>query len=135
MPLTITITPKELERQAALAFEGKAFKVFLAYDPSQTLGMDSTLAECEALELAEANGYQAVTGTIGTGSYSETMNEYQLPFIEASFYGTGTGNTHDTVILSVDNHSHPHSIMRQAAEVLLQAGQSIGYRFRLVQDD
>lgn len=135
MALSITITPKELERQAALAFEGKAYKVFLASDPNQTLTMDSTLAQCEALELAESNGYEAVMGTIGAGGYDTDTAEYRLPYLDCSFSGTGTGFTHDTVVLSIDNHSHPHSIMRQSNAVLLQAGQSIGYRFRLVQDD
>lgn len=135
MALSITITPKELERQAALAFEGKAYKVFLASDPNQTLTMNSTLAQCEALELADANGYQPVTGTIGTGGYDAGTSEYRLPYLDCSFSGTGTGHTHDTVVLSIDNHTHPHSIMRQSSPVLLQAGQSIGYRLRLVQDD
>lgn len=135
MALTITITPKELERQAALAFEGKTFKVFLASDPNATLDETSTLAQWEALELPEEKGYAPITGTIGVGAYSAANAQYEIPAIEASFTGLDTGFTHDVVILSIDGAAYPHSVMRQSDAVLLQASQSIGYKFRLIQDD
>jgi hypothetical protein len=135
MALTVTITPKELERQAALAFEGQAYKVFLVSDPNATLDETSTLAEWEALELAEEKGYAPVTGTVAVGSYSTANAQYEIPAIEASFTGLDTGYTHDVVILSIGGAAYPHSVMRQSDAVLLQASQSIGYKFRLIQDD
>jgi len=134
MALNITITPNELMRQAALAFEGKAFKAFLAADPDATLDETSTLAQWEALELPQDNGYVPVSGTIAVGSYSTANLQYELPMIEASFTGLDTGFEHDVIILSIDDHAYPHSIMRQSESVLLQASQSIGYKFRLIQD-
>lgn len=134
MGLTITITPKELERQASLAFVGKPFKVFLVNDPEFTLTDTSTLAECEALELPQSAGYLPVTGTIADGMYDDVAGEYRLPAIEASFTGSDVGHQHNTVVLSVDAALYPHSIMRQAETVALQAGQSIGFRLYLVQN-
>lgn len=135
MALSVTITPKELQRQAALAFEGQAYKVFLASDPNETLSDTSTLAQWEALELAEDKGYAPVTGTIGVGAYSEANAQYELPAVDATFTGLDTGFTHDVVVLSIGGYSHPHSVMRQSEAVLLQASQSIGYKLRLIQDD
>lgn len=135
MALTITITPKELERQAALSFEGKTYKVFLASDPDGTLDETNTVAEWEALELAELYGYAPVTGTIGVGAYSEANAQYEIPAIDASFTGLDIGFTHDVVILAIEGGTHPHSVMRQSDPVLLQASQGIGYKLRLIQDD
>lgn len=135
MALTITITPKELQRQAALAFEGKAYKVFLAYDPNDTLTTSSTTAEWMAKELAAANGYAAVTGTIGTGSYNTTAGRYELPTITAQFTGQDVGFVYDVMIVVVDNAAYPHSVTRISPEQGLFAGQTRSYLIKLLQDD
>jgi hypothetical protein len=131
--LTLSITPKELERQAALAFEGKAYTVFLCSDPTASLGSSSTVAQWEGLELAEVNGYAPVTGTIGTGSYNGSA--YALPAINAQFSGSGAGFTHDTVVIAIAGGTYPHSFARLTTPLLLQAGQVKSYVIRLLQDD
>jgi hypothetical protein len=133
MSLTLTITPKELERQAALAFEGKAYTVFLCSDPTASLGASSTVAQWQALELAEENGYEAVTGTIGSGTYNGSA--YALPAINAQFTGTGAGFEHDTLVVAIAGGLYPHSFVRLATPLLLQAGQVKSYVIRLLQDD
>lgn len=135
MALTVSITPKELERQAAACFEGKPYSVFLVSDPTETLGNTNTVLEWEALELAEADGYARATGTIGTGSYNTSLGFYQLPAINAQFTGAGAGHTHDAVVITVDGADYPHSILRLSEPLVLQAGQSKSYLIRLLQDD
>lgn len=135
MALTITITPKELERQAALAFQGKTYKVFLAYDPNNTLSQASTTTQWLTKELAAVNGYAAVTGTIGTGSYNATLGRYELPSITAQFTATDVGYVYDVIVVVVDNATYPHSVTRVSPEQGLFAGQSRSYVLRLLQDD
>lgn len=135
MALTIQITPKELERQAALAFEGKAYKVFLAYDPNATLTTASTTAQWEAKELAAANGYATVTGTLAAGSYNSSLGRYELPTITAQFSGTGAGYVFDTLVVVIGGNTYPHSATKITPEQGLFAGQSRSYLIKLVQDD
>lgn len=135
MSLTLTITPKELERQAALAFEGKGYAVRLCSDPTLSLDQGSTVAEWEALELASTNGYAAATGTIGVGSYNSTAGAYELPSINAQFTATSTGFSHDAVVITIDGATYPHSYIRLSEPLVLQAGQSKSYVLKLMQDD
>jgi hypothetical protein len=135
MPLTIAITPKELERQAALAFQGKSYKVMLAYDPNQDLSIESTTAAWNGKELPTANGYIAVTGTIAAGSYNTAIGRFELPTITAQFTGSGTGYIYDTLVVVIDSAAHPHSVTRISPEQGLLSSQSRSYLIRLVQDD
>lgn len=135
MALTVSITPKELERQAELAFEGKSYKVFLAYEPNGTLSTASTTTAWEAVELAATNGYAAVTGTVGAGSYNTSLGRFELPVIEASFSATGAGFVYDTLVVVVDGAAYPHSVAKVSPETSLIAGQVRTYQIRLVQDD
>jgi hypothetical protein len=135
MALTIALTPKELQRQASLAFEGKSYKVFLAYNPSATLGTDSTTASWSALELPAQGGYAPVSGTLGVGSYNATLARYELPTITAQFSGQGVGFVYDVLVVVIDDAAYPHSIARIAPEQSLAAGQSRSFVIRLLQDD
>ena len=135
MTLTITITPKELERQAVAAFQGKPFKVFLAYNAAALLGISATTAAWQALELPATGGYAPVTGSIGTGAYNTSLARYELPVITAQFTGAGTGFVYDTLVVVIDNSSYPHSVTTVSPEQGLLAGQSRSYLIRLLQDD
>lgn len=136
MALTLTITPKELERQAGLAFLGKAYEVFLAYDPGSSLGTGSTVTAWKAEELAATNGYAAVTGTISaTGTYNATQGRFEVPAITAQFTGTGTGFVYNCLIMVVAAATYPHSVTRWSTDQSLLAGQSRSYIINLLQDD
>lgn len=135
MALTVTVSPKELERQVDLAFTGKPYKVFLAYDPNGTLTAASTAAAWEALELAASNGYLAVSGTVGTGSYNSTAGRFELPVIAAAFNASGAGYVYDSLVVVIDDATYPHSVAKISPEVALLAGQVRTYQVRLAQDD
>lgn len=133
MAVALTISTKELERQAKLVFEGKSYKVFLASNPG-TLTGDSTAAQWEAVE-ASGNGYAAVTGVVAAGSYSTVNGRYQMPQISAAFSATGAGISYNTLCLKLDGETYLHSITVETPSVTLAAGQSKTYLITLIQDD
>ena len=133
--LTTTIAPKELERQAAAAFQGKYWRIFLALRQDTGLSATSTIAAWEAEKVATANGYADVTGTIGTGSYNNTTAAYELPACTATFTATGAGYQYDSIIVQVDGSTYPHSVGLFSEAIVMAAGQTKVYSVALVQDD
>lgn len=95
------ITPKELERQGKLCYEGYGYKVFLIDDPTSTLTAASLATEWEALEVS-GGGYAAETGIVGSGSYNTTTGRWEQPSISWTFAATGAGFTftHRALLLS-----------------------------------
>lgn len=133
--LTTTITPKELERQAVEAFQGKTWRVFLALRQDVGLGITSSITEWEAEKVATANGYADATGTVGTGTYNNTTSAYELPALTAVFTATGAGYSYDSLIVQIDGNTHPHSVGLFSEPIVMVAGQTRVYSVVLVQDD
>lgn len=134
MALTLSISQHELQRQAALAFEGKAYEVFLATKSGGLTG-DSTYAAWQAVEVASANGYAPVTGTIGIGSWNTGSARYELPLITATFTSSGSGFSYDTICIRIGTETYLHSTIAESPAITLAAGQSKAYAITLVQDD
>lgn len=134
MALTLSISRYELQRQAALAFEGVAFEVFLATN-SGSLNSDSTYSEWQAVETTSGNGYAPVTGTIGTGAWSAGNARYELPAITATFTSSGSGYSYDTICVRVGTETYLHSTIAESPAITLAAGQAKTYVITLVQDD
>jgi hypothetical protein len=133
MPLTVT--PKELERQAVAAFQGKAWRVFLALRQGTSLDITSSISAWTAEKVPTANGYADVTGTVGTGTYNGTTAAYELPALVATFTATGAGYSYDSIIVQIDNSTYPHSVELLTTPIALAAGQSKTYSPLLVQDN
>lgn len=133
MAISLTISTKELARQAGLVFEGKTYKVFLAQN-SGSLTAESTTSAWEAVELS-GNGYTAVTGTISTGSYNTNQARYVLPTITAAFTAGTGGFTYDTVCLKIGTATYLHSIAVESPAISLASGQTRTYILQLSQDD
>lgn len=133
MAITLTISTKELERQAKAVFEGKTYKVFLALN-SSSLTADSSTAAWEAIECS-GGGYAAVTGTIGAGSYNSSSARYQMPMITATFTASGGGISYNTLCVKIGSELYLHSITVESPTVVLAAGQSKSYTITLAQDD
>ena len=134
MAITLSISRYELERQAGLAFEGKAYEVFLATN-SGSLTADSTYAAWQAVEVASANGYAPATGTIGTGAWDSGDARYELPAITATFTSSGSGISYDTICVRIGTETYLHSIIAESPSITLAAGQAKTYVITLVQDD
>jgi len=134
MAITTTISTKELERQAALVFEGETLKVMLCQVGLTGYTAESTVANWQGVEVS-GNGYVRYSELIGTGSYSGTAGAYLLPTIDAEFTATGAGYSYDRVVLYIDGATYPHSVIAEDPNITLLAGQTQTYRLDLQQDD
>ena len=134
MAITLSISQYELQRQAALAFEGKVYEVFLATN-SGSLTANSTYAAWQAVEVAIANGYAPVSGAIGIGAWDAGDARYELPAITATFTSSGSGFSYDTICVRIGTETYLHSTVAESPSITLAAGQSKTYVITLVQDD
>ena len=133
MALTTTISTKELQRQAAEAFEGQTYTVFLAVN-SGTLTAETAAATWLGVKVS-GGGYADVTGTIGTGAYASGNARYELPAINATFTATGVGFTYDTVCIRIGTATYLHSLLVETPSVTMAAGQSKTYTITFAVDD
>lgn len=133
MAQTTTISQKELERVAALAYEGETLKVMLCTN-SGSLTAQSTVANWQSVEKS-GNGYVRYSEVVGTGAWNGTAAAYVMPDIDAAFTATGAGYSYDTVVLYIDGATYPHSIIVESPNITLSAGQTQTYRLSLRQDD
>jgi hypothetical protein len=136
MALTITITPGELARQAALVYQGKTFEVFLVMNATQPIPLtaEDTYAAWKAIEIS-GNGYAAVSGTVGFGAYNATSNRYEVAPIVASFGASGGDISFDTVCVKVGAGDYLHSLQVEDPAITVEDGGSRTYLISLVQDD
>lgn len=134
MTITTTISQKELQRQAALCFEGKTLKVMLCSVGTSGYTAESTVANWQSVEKS-GNGYVRYSTMIATGSYDGTSGTYKLPDIDAAFTATGVGYTYDRVILYIDGETYIHSMIVEDPNIVLSAGQTQTYRLSIRQDD
>ena len=131
--MNVLISPDALGKQAQLAYEGKAYKMLLAYRNGTVLTQASLMTAWNAVKLAAGNGYAEVTGTIGTGSFNSGNARYELPQFTMSLTATGSGFTYDSILLQVDNRTYPDRVVLLSAAETLQAGQSKSYVLLLAQ--
>lgn len=128
--MAFEITPGELEYQAAQVLTGKTYKVFLAVTGS--LNESSTITEWEAAELATSNGYAAVTGTIGSGSYNGTSGRFEAPVISGTFGpATGPGFQYSAIVVKLQGRSKPYALNLYPTLVTVAAGASKGFNLTL----
>jgi hypothetical protein len=134
---TITLSQAELKRRGDLAYNNRTYTVFLADNSTAGLDEEDTAALWLEEELATANGYAAVTGTIdnASGAYNATTARYEFPAIVAVFTATGTGFTYDTVVLRIGTSTSIVGTLVEDPPITLLAGQSKSYRIILGQDD
>lgn len=133
MTLTLTISQKELQRQAVACLEGKAFTIFLATN-SGTLTSESTFAAWDAVK-ASGTGYAPVTGNLAAGSYNTTTGRWQLPAITATFSCTGGTYSFDTLCVRIATETYLHSINVESPSVTLVSGQSKTYTITFAIDN
>ena len=136
MAITTTITQAELGRVGKSAYEGKAYRISLAYNNTSGLTALSTVAQWDANKLT-GSGYADKTGSVGVGSYSTTNARYELPQISVTFTATGGNWTYDTLYVVITDASigYLHSIVVESPAVTLVDGGSITYRVLLNTDD
>ncbi len=136
MAVSITLSQAELKRKADLAYNGRTYRVFLANNTT-SLTAESTASSWLGSELATANGYAAVTGTIttGTGAYDGVDERYEFPAIVATFTGASAGFTYNTVVLRIGTETSVVGILVETPSITLLAGQAKTYRITLGSND
>jgi hypothetical protein len=131
--MDVLISPDALGKQAQLAYEGKAYKMLLAYRNGEALTQASLMSAWNAVKLPAGNGYTEKTGTIGTGSWNSGNARYELPQFTMTITATGSGITYDAVLLQVDNRTYPDRVVLLPTPETLQSGQSKAYVLLLAQ--
>ena len=134
MAISASISSKELQRVAALAYEGATLKVMLCSIGSSGLTAQSTVSAWQAIEIS-GNGYTRYSAVIATGAYNATSGRYELPAINAVFTASGTGLSYDRVVLYIDGATYPHSVLAESPNITLAAGQTQTYQLSLNTDD
>jgi len=136
--MAFQLSQRELKRVADLAYNGRAYEVFLANNNgSPALTGEDTYAAWQAVELATANGYAPVTGTItsGSGAWDNTDGRYEFPSITATFTAAigGVGLAYDTVCVRIGTETYLCAIREEA--VILAPGQAQSYLLVFGADD
>ena len=126
--MPFVITQGELTYEAGLILTG-AYKVFLATKGSLTIA--STLSAWEAAELASANGYAAVTGTVGASTFNSTTGRMEAPVLTGQFSATGAGYTFDAMVVKLASRTAPYAVNIYDVPIVLSAGQSRGFNITL----
>ena len=134
MALTTSVSPKELQRVAAAAYEGKTLNVMLCSVGSTGYGSSTAVTNWQSVEVT-GNGYNRATTTIGTGSYNSSTARYELPNFDAAFTASGTGFSYDTIVIYISGATYPHSTITESPNVVVVAGQTQTYRISLNTDD
>lgn len=142
MALTTTVSGKEFERIATLAYQGLACRISLHMNDG-TLTADSTITDWDAKKLPASDGYADfnVASLPEGGLDSGSDDRWEIggtaganTYIEAEFSATGSGFTYNTVVIRIGSSSYPHSILVEAPAVTVSAGQSQSYRTQLLID-
>lgn len=133
MAISIALSQKELERIAALAYEGETLKVMLCSVGVTGYTAQTTVANWQTVEQV-GSGYTRFSVVIGTGSWNSTTNRYELPTIDAVFTASAPYE-YDRVVLYIDGATYPHSVLTESPGIALSAGQTQTYRLNLNTDD
>jgi hypothetical protein len=133
MAQTTVISTKELERQAALVFEGETIKVMLCTTDELEAAEETTVAALQEVEV-DAPGYVRFSQVIATGEYNSTLGAYVLPDVLASFTSTElAGYTYNTVVIYIDGATYPHSVIQENPNIVMNQGQTQSYRISIRQ--
>jgi hypothetical protein len=131
--MDVLISQDALGKQAQLTYEGKSYKLLLAYRNGAVLTQNSLMSAWNAVKLTAGNGYAEQTGTIGTGSFNTGNARYELPQFTMSLTASGSGFTYDAIVLQVDNRTYPDRVILLPISDTLQSGQSKSYVLLLAQ--
>jgi len=112
MSLTLTVSNREIERQADLAFKLREYKIFLAVNPGGLLTADSLATDWLEAELnaVDCPGYAANLGSFGAGVWNPINQRIEFPQVQAVFQARNGAWSYDTVCLWLFGEDYLHSI-------------------------
>lgn len=118
MALTISFSPKELERVALAAYANKRLRVFLAIVGTETYTSSTNVTTWQTLAIT-GNGYADYKEIIDLGLYDSTDTRYELGgidttggYIDAEFSATsgGVGFSFNRVVVVVQDVESTNTI-------------------------
>jgi hypothetical protein len=150
MALTITLSPKEMERVAAAAYQGNRVRVSLANQTSTSYTENSLVTDWDSIKVS-GGGYTDFTAVLATGAYDATDTRYEMgataganTYVEALFAGTGAGFVFNRVYVVIGTPNggggytdalYLHSLLTESPSITIPAGTSIKYRVQLAIDN
>lgn len=134
MALTATITPAELVRQARLVYETLPYEVFLVDNSTAGLGVNDTYADWKAEEVS-GNGYAAITGVLGYGTYNSVTQRYEIPPLVCTFTAAGGSIAYTTLCVRIGTEAYLHSIQVESLPDPIADGSMRTYLITLIQND
>jgi hypothetical protein len=135
MPAAMIQTPYEAGRLFANAYEGKAARLCLANTTAGSPGLNSTIAQWDAVELT-GNGYARYEWTIPAGSYNNTTERWEAAAELSTFTAAagGAGLSWNAAYLAIDFMDGVSFVLNETSTVTLAAGQTRGYSVLLFSD-
>ena len=138
----LEVSHAELLRIAGLAYNGKSFRVSLAYDPSNTLTTESTVSAYDALEIS-VSGYSRVTGTLGTGGYNPVTERYEVgsgsgyaTYVPVQFGPFSADATYDTIYYVIAGSAYIYGRRKEIPAIAVTSGERVRpYPFEIVVDN
>ena len=134
MAISTIISPKELQRQADLIFEGKTLEVMLCSVALSGYDQNSTVADWETTEIS-TTGYTRFTQEIGVGEYNQLSGRYEIPDINAVFTADTQSFLYDRLVLFITGETYIHSLIIENPNIIIAPGQTQTYQIKLSQDD
>lgn len=150
MALSIVVSPKEMERIAGLAYEGKRVRVSLANLTSQSYTESSSVSNWDSIKVS-GNGYTDFTQVIATGAYDSSDGRYEMggtsganTYIEAVYSATGSGFTYNRIYVVIatsdgmggwTESTYLHSLMTENPSMTIATGSTIKYKIQLAVDN
>jgi hypothetical protein len=148
MPTVLPTTPKEKERVATLAYEGKRFIAFLAILAAEGFTEASTFADWRTIELPSANGYAPYACVIPAGGYDAGSTRYEAGAVAGVdqafpvvFAPSGASFSFNRVVFGVqtsdgmggwDDPIYAYSIRVESPTITLFPGQKATYNVQIV---
>lgn len=111
MAVTLSLSPKEFERVAIEAYQGKRARVFLANMTTQGYDTSTTVADWETIRIS-GNGYDDYKEIIAVGTYDQTDLRFEMGgivtangFIDAEFSASsaGVGYTYNRAVIVIQS--------------------------------
>lgn len=150
MALTIVVSPKELQRVAVSAYEGKRVRVSLANMVGQSYDESTGVSSWDSIKLS-GNGYSDFTQVVATGGYDSSDGRYEMggtsganTYIEATYTASGSGFTFNRIYVVIGTSDGAggwneevwlHSLLTESPSSVIAAGTTIKYKIQLAVDN
>lgn len=150
MTQTLEISPKEEERIAELAYEGKRVVIMLAYMNTEGYTASTAFSSWRGIELPETDGYTPYYAVIPVGGYDSGSFRYEIgenagidSYFVAEFAADigGSGFTYNKIVIGIQepaggggwlDPAYPYAVYTETPAIPLAPGQIQTFQVQLV---